>query len=64
MRKNESKYESNQALLARVTKEMDEPRMAKSVREEEVNQATPEKLESYGVAPEESAGRKRATVHG
>jgi hypothetical protein len=34
MLKNESKRESNQALLARVTKEMDEPRMGASTREE------------------------------
>jgi hypothetical protein len=42
MRKNESKYESNQAILARVEKEMDEPRMAESVREEEDKQNTPQ----------------------
>ena len=31
---NESRQESNQALLSRVTKEMDEPRMVESTREE------------------------------
>ena len=34
MHKNEPKKESNQTLLARVTKEMDEPRMTESTREE------------------------------
>ena len=34
MHKNEPKQESNQATLARVKKEMDEPRMAESTREE------------------------------
>ena len=38
MNKNEPKQESNQAILARVKKEMDEPRMAASTREEIVNQ--------------------------
>ena len=33
MHKNEPKQESNQATLARVKKEMDEPRMAESARE-------------------------------
>jgi hypothetical protein len=47
MHKNEPKQESNQATLARVKKEMDEPRMAESAREEDVNQTArqePEKL--------------------
>jgi hypothetical protein len=35
MHKNEPKQESNQATLARVKKEMDEPRMAESAREED-----------------------------
>ena len=35
MRQNEPKQESNQATLARVKKEMDEPRMAESAREED-----------------------------
>jgi hypothetical protein len=35
MHKNEPKQESNQATLARVKKEMDEPRMAESTREED-----------------------------
>jgi hypothetical protein len=38
MHKNQARQESNQALLARVKKEMDEPRMAASTREEIVNQ--------------------------
>jgi hypothetical protein len=33
MHKNQPRQESNQALLARVKKEMDEPRMAESTRE-------------------------------
>ena len=47
MNKNEPKHESNQATLARVKKEMDEPRMTESAREEDVDQTTqqgPEKL--------------------
>ena len=44
MHKNEAKQESNQATLARVKKEMDEPRMAESTREED-NQTTRQKLE-------------------
>ncbi|MGD0932843.1 MAG: hypothetical protein ABR902_19540 [Candidatus Korobacteraceae bacterium] len=34
MRKKELKQESNQAILARVKKEMDKPRTAESTREE------------------------------
>jgi hypothetical protein len=34
MQRNEPKQESNQATLARVKKEMDEPRLAESTREE------------------------------
>jgi len=34
MHKSQPKQESNQAILARVKKEMDEPRMAESTREE------------------------------
>jgi hypothetical protein len=45
MNKNQPKQESNQALLARVKKEMDEPRMAESTREEDVNQTTRQELE-------------------
>jgi hypothetical protein len=46
MNKNEPKQESNQAILARVKKEMDEPRMAESTREEyDVNHATLQELE-------------------
>jgi hypothetical protein len=45
MHKNDPKQESDQATLARVKKEMDEPRMAESTREEDVNQTTRQKLE-------------------
>ena len=45
MHKNEPKQESSQATLARVKKEMDEPRMAESTPEEDVNQATRQELE-------------------
>ena len=45
MHLNEPKQESNQAPLARVKKEMDEPRMAESTREEDVNQTTRQELE-------------------
>ena len=45
MNKNELKQESSQAILARVKKEMDEPRMAESTREEDINQTTRQKLE-------------------
>jgi hypothetical protein len=37
MHKNQPRQDSNQALLARVKKEMDEPRMAASTREETVS---------------------------
>jgi hypothetical protein len=41
MHKKQPKQESNQAILARVKKEMDEPRMAESTREEyDVNHTT------------------------
>jgi hypothetical protein len=45
MYKNKPKPETNQAILARIKKEMDEPRMAESTREEGVNQSTRQKLE-------------------
>jgi hypothetical protein len=45
MHKNDPKQESNQATLARVKKEMDEPRVAESAREEDVNRSTRQKLE-------------------
>jgi hypothetical protein len=45
MHKNEPKQESNQETLARVKKEMDEPRMAESTRKEDINQTTRQKLE-------------------
>src|ERR1039457_3095280 len=41
MHKNQPRQESNQALLARIKKEMDEPRMAESTREDyDVNHTT------------------------
>jgi len=43
--KNEPKQESNQATLARVKKEMNEPRIAESTREEDLNQTTRQELE-------------------
>jgi hypothetical protein len=43
--KNDPKQESNQTTLARVKKEMDEPPMAESAREEDVNQTTRQELE-------------------
>jgi hypothetical protein len=46
MQKNQPKQESNQAILARVKKEMDEPRMAESTREQyDVNHTTLQELE-------------------
>jgi hypothetical protein len=46
MHKNQTKEESNQAILARVKKKMDEPRMAESTREEyDVNHTTLQELE-------------------
>jgi hypothetical protein len=45
MYKNKPKPETNQAILARIKKEMDEPRMAESARAEEVNRTTRQKLE-------------------
>ena len=46
MHKNQPKQESDQALLARVKKEMDEPRMAESTREDyDVNHTTLQELE-------------------
>ena len=45
MHKNEPKQESNKAILARVKKEMDQPRMAESTREEDVNQTTRQEME-------------------
>jgi hypothetical protein len=43
--RKEPSQESNQATLARVKKEMDEPRMAESVREENVDLTSRQKLE-------------------
>jgi hypothetical protein len=46
MHKNQPRQESDQALLARVKKEMDEPRMAESTREEyDVKHTTLQELE-------------------
>jgi hypothetical protein len=45
MHKNEPKQESNQATLARVKKEMDEPRMAESTRGKDVTQPTRQELQ-------------------
>ena len=46
MHKNQPGQESNQAILARVKKAMDEPRMAESTREEyDVNHTTLQELE-------------------
>jgi hypothetical protein len=45
MHRNDPKQESNQATLARVKKEMDEPRVAESAREEDIHQTTRQKLE-------------------
>jgi hypothetical protein len=45
MHKNQPRQESNQALLARVKQEMDEPRVAESAREEyDVNHTTLQEL--------------------
>jgi len=41
----EPRKESSKATLARVKKQMDEPRMAESTREEDVNQNTRQELE-------------------
>ena len=46
MHKKQLNEESNQAILARVKKEMDEPRMAESTRKEyDVNHTTLQELE-------------------
>lgn len=45
MYKNKPKPETNQVILARIKKEMNEPRTAESAREEEVNRSTRQKLE-------------------
>jgi len=42
---NGPKQESNEATLARIRKEMDEPRMAESTQEQDVNQTTRQELE-------------------
>jgi len=45
MYKNKPKPETNQAILARIKEEMDEPRMAESTREGDVSHTTRQKLE-------------------
>ena len=45
MYKNKPKPETNQVIFARIKEEMDEPRMAESAREEDVDQTTRQKLE-------------------
>jgi len=46
MHKSQPRQDSNQALLARVRKELDEPLMAESTREEyDVNHTTLQELE-------------------
>jgi hypothetical protein len=45
MSKNKPRPETNQATLARIKKEMNEPRMAESARKEEIKQSTRQKLE-------------------
>jgi hypothetical protein len=45
MYKNKPKPETKQATLARVKEEMEEPRMAESAREEDLNQTTRQQLE-------------------
>jgi hypothetical protein len=58
MHKKEPKQESNQAILARVKKEMDEPHMAESTREEyDVNHTTQQELA-------ERAARQRVFADG
>jgi hypothetical protein len=46
MYKNRPKPETNQVIVARIKKEMDEPRMAESAEEEDlINQTTRQELE-------------------
>jgi hypothetical protein len=45
MYKNEPKPETHQAILAQIKKEMNEPCIAESAREEDENQTTRQKLE-------------------
>jgi hypothetical protein len=54
MHKNEPKQESNQTTLARVKKEMDEPRMAESTREKDVTKTTRQKLGKAAVVKREN----------
>jgi hypothetical protein len=45
MYKNKPKPETHQAIAAQIRKEMDEPRMAESTQEEDVEDTTLQKLE-------------------
>jgi hypothetical protein len=45
MYKNKPKPETKQATLARIKEEMNEPRIAESTREEDVNQVAQSELE-------------------
>jgi hypothetical protein len=45
MHKDKPKQKSDQSILARIKKEMDEPRMAESTRVENVNQTRRQELE-------------------
>jgi hypothetical protein len=51
MYKNKPKPETNQAILARIKKEMDEPFMAESTGEEGVDKVTPRELERLPQSP-------------
>ena len=55
----EPRKESNKATLARIKKEMDEPRMAESTREENANQTTRQELEKL---PESKRGKESGAV--
>jgi hypothetical protein len=60
MHNNEPKQESNKAILARVKKEMDQPRMAESTREEDINQ--PDHTTRKGRAAVIQRGKESRTV--
>jgi hypothetical protein len=66
MHKNEPKQESNQATLARVKKEMDEPRMAASTRGKDVTQTTrqEEKLSHSNVKTSPGAAHAQRAPEG
>jgi hypothetical protein len=46
MHKNEPRQESNQAMLARARKEMDEPLVAESTQPEDIDQSMRQELEN------------------